>query len=43
MSVGWKQVGGWEEKDELTSEDLLVVRKHQDTFLGNLLPDKLLW
>ena len=22
--VGWKQVGGWEEKDELTSEDLLV-------------------
>ncbi|CAI4739118.1 AGK_G0046430.mRNA.1.CDS.1 [Saccharomyces cerevisiae] len=37
--VGWKQVGGWEEKDELTSEDLLVD-VNKDTFLGNLLPDK---
>ncbi|EJS41935.1 tcb2p [Saccharomyces arboricola H-6] len=38
--VGWKQVGGWEEKDQLTHQDLLVDF-NKDTFLGNLLPDKL--
>ena len=38
--VGWKQVGGWEEKDELTPEDLLVD-VNKETFLDNLLPDKL--
>ena len=38
--VGWKQVGGWEEKDSLTPEDLLV-EANKDTFLGSFLPDKL--
>ena len=38
--VGWKQVGGWEEKDELTPEDLLVDLS-KDTYVGNLLPEKL--
>ncbi|CAI4050025.1 hypothetical protein SKDZ_14G2350 [Saccharomyces kudriavzevii ZP591] len=38
--VGWKQVGDWEEKDQLTPEDLLVD-VNKDTFLGNVIPDKL--
>lgn len=36
--VGWKQVGGYENKDELTIEDLLD-ETHQQTFLGRILPE----
>lgn len=41
--VGWKQIGGWEEKDELTLEDELQDLS-DETYLDNFLPDKLaLW
>ena len=38
--VGWKQIGGWEEKDELTLEDELQDLS-DETYLDNFLPDKL--
>ncbi|SCV05484.1 LANO_0H08504g1_1 [Lachancea nothofagi CBS 11611] len=38
--VGWKQIGGWEEKDQLTLEDELLD-VNSETFLDNLIPDKL--
>ncbi|SCU94122.1 LAFA_0F20010g1_1 [Lachancea sp. 'fantastica'] len=38
--VGWKQIGGWEEKDELTVEDELLDLNNE-TFLDNVIPDKL--
>lgn len=37
--VGWKQIGGWEEKDELTLEDELMDLNNE-TFLDNVIPDK---
>ncbi|XDT41655.1 C2 domain profile [Nakaseomyces glabratus] len=38
--VGWKQMGGWEEKDELTLEDELMDA-NSDTLLNNVLPEPL--
>ncbi|SCU97358.1 LAMI_0F09780g1_1 [Lachancea mirantina] len=38
--VGWKQIGRWEEKDELTLEDELLD-VNSETFLDQLIPDKL--
>ncbi|SCU86571.1 LAME_0D06744g1_1 [Lachancea meyersii CBS 8951] len=38
--VGWKQIGGWEEKDALTLEDELLDLNNE-TFLDNIIPDKL--
>ncbi|KAH3901441.1 tricalbin SCDLUD_002935 [Saccharomycodes ludwigii] len=37
--VGWKQVGGWETKDTLTSKDALYDI-HGETIIDNYLPDK---
>lgn len=37
--VGWKQIGGWEEKDELTLEDELLDA-NTDTLINNILPEK---
>ncbi|SCW02044.1 LAFE_0E12926g1_1 [Lachancea fermentati] len=37
--VGWKQIGGWEEKDTLTADDELLDVSNE-TFLDNLIPDK---
>ncbi|XBW36691.1 hypothetical protein QEN19_002266 [Hanseniaspora menglaensis] len=36
--VGWKQVGGYENKDELTIEDSLD-ETHEQTFLNRILPE----
>lgn len=36
--VGWKQVGGYENKDELTLEDSLD-ETHEQTLLNRILPD----
>ncbi|CAI4064759.1 hypothetical protein SUVZ_08G1240 [Saccharomyces uvarum] len=38
--VGWKQIGGWEEKDELTLNDELMDMS-KETFLNNIIPDNL--
>ncbi|CCD23437.1 tricalbin NDAI_0B04030 [Naumovozyma dairenensis CBS 421] len=38
--VGWKQLGGWEEKDELTPEDDLMDMS-KETILDNIIPDTL--
>lgn len=37
--VGWKQIGNWEEKDELTQDDLLLDLS-KETFMDNILPEK---
>lgn len=37
--VGWKQIGNWEEKDELTQDDLLLDLS-KETFMDNVLPEK---
>ncbi|AET40124.1 tricalbin Ecym_5368 [Eremothecium cymbalariae DBVPG len=36
--VGWKQIGGWEERDELKADDLLLDL-NRETALSNVLPD----
>lgn len=38
--VGWKQIGGWEDKDELTLDDELMDMS-RETFLDNIIPDSL--
>lgn len=38
--AGWKQIGGWTEKDSLTPEDELVDL-NRETILDNVLPDSL--
>lgn len=38
--VGWKQIGGWEEKDILTLDDELLDL-NDETFLDNVIPDNL--
>ena len=38
--VGWKQISGWEAKDELTEEDVLMDL-NTETVLDNVIPDKL--
>ncbi|CAI4838818.1 CBM_collapsed_G0053310.mRNA.1.CDS.1 [Saccharomyces cerevisiae] len=38
--VGWKQIGGWEDKDELTLDDELMDMT-RETFLDNIIPDSL--
>ncbi|AMD21004.1 HEL277Cp [Eremothecium sinecaudum] len=35
--VGWKQMGGWQEKDKLTTDDMLLDTYHE-TFLEDYLP-----
>ncbi|CDO95458.1 unnamed protein product [Kluyveromyces dobzhanskii CBS 2104] len=37
--VGWKQIGGWEERDVLTLEDELSG-VNEETFLDSVIPDK---
>lgn len=37
--VGWKQIGGWQESDQLTEADELADLS-KDTYLNNVLPDK---
>ncbi|SCU88247.1 LADA_0E09054g1_1 [Lachancea dasiensis] len=37
--VGWKQIGGWEEKDALTLDDELIDL-NSETFLDNVIPEK---
>ncbi|KAG0662572.1 hypothetical protein C6P45_001082 [Maudiozyma exigua] len=37
--VGWKQISGWEEKDELTAQDELLDL-NTETLLDSVIPDK---
>mgnify|MGYP003365524171 CR=1 FL=1 len=37
--VGWKQINGWEEKDELTAQDELLDL-NTETLLDSVIPDK---
>ncbi|QLG74214.1 hypothetical protein HG535_0G00980 [Zygotorulaspora mrakii] len=37
--VGWKQIGGWQESDQLTDADELADLS-KDTYLNNIIPDK---
>ncbi|CCF60141.1 hypothetical protein KAFR_0J00730 [Kazachstania africana CBS 2517] len=37
--VGWKEIGGWEERDALTIDDELML-VNDETFFDNFIPDK---